>query len=180
MAPYTLSKCISKTWSKITGRLFWIQLAHQQFSSHCFFHPVLGTRDLKWQEDIGYLLKVDYYVIWLTQNTPMVVKTGIFVKAKFPKCLCNETAICGYELLDKSDPGLMVCKSKISLGPAPSSTTVSARGAFARGTFPLIQTAPGDSASRIFCGCFTHIYYQAIALVSQRTIFKKSELWKKM
>lgn len=100
----------------------------------------MGTRDLKWQEDIGYLLRVDYYVIWLTQKTPTVVKTSIFVKAEFPKSLCNVTAICGYELLDESDPGLMAYKSKINLGQTPFSITLSARGVFSRVTFPLTVT----------------------------------------
>lgn len=104
-------------------------------------------RDLKWQEDIGYLLKVDYYVIWLTQKTPLVVKTSVFVKAKFPKSLCNETAICGYELLDKSDPRPMACKSKIDLGLTPSSITLSARGDIFKRNFsshPSSTTVPGD------------------------------------
>lgn len=35
------------------------------------------------------------------------------------------------------------------------------------------------SSSRIFCGYFTHTYYNAINLVSQRIIFKTPELWKR-
>lgn len=112
----------------------------------------------------------------------MVVKTSIFVKAKFPKSLCNVTAICAYELVDKSDPGPMAYKSKINLGPTPFSITLRARGVFSRGTFPPIVTAQQllvTSSSRIFCRYFTHVYYNAINLVSLRTIFKTPELQKR-
>lgn len=64
----------------------------------------------------------------------------------------------------------MAFKSKINLGPTPSSITWSARGVFPRGTFPLILTAQQlllTSSSRAFCGSFTHIYYNAVNLVRE-------------
>lgn len=138
-------------------------------------------RDINWQEDIGYLLKVDYYVIWLTQNTPMVVKTSIFVKATFPR-LCvmiQQSVVMGFWTNLILDWWLI---SQSSTWAQPSSITLSARGVFSRGTFPLIVTAQQllvTSSSRIFYGYFTCIYYDAINLTTQITIFKKPELWKR-